>query len=67
MALALRTAVHCIVLYAGVGLEILAVIGLHCADGCSAHYACEVRILAAGLLSASPAGVTEDVHVRAPE
>ena len=57
----------CIVLYTSMGLVILAVIGLHGADGGSAHHAGEIRVLAAGLLAASPPRVTEDIDVRAPE
>ena len=63
----LGAAVDGIVLGTGMGLEIAAVVALHAEDGLYAQYGVHVGILAAGLLAAPPAGITEDVDVRAPE
>ena len=62
-----RTAVHGVVLGAGVGLIVLAGLLLHAQDGLEADDRGQVRVLARGLLAASPARVAEDVDVRAPE
>ena len=63
----LGTAVHGIVLGAGMQLVIFLVGALHGLDGLGAHHGVEVRVLAGSLLSASPSGVAEYVDVRAPE
>ena len=67
VALALRAAVDGVVLDACMCLVAFSVKCLHCADGSAAHNAGEVRVLAAGLLAASPPRVAEDVDVGAPE
>ena len=61
------TAVYGVVLGAGVGLEITVVVALHAEYRLHAEHGVHVRVFAAGLLSASPAWVTEYVDVRAPE
>ena len=63
----LRSAVYCIVLCAGVYLVVFLVVALHCLYGLCSHNCAQVRVLARSFLTASPSGVTEDVHVRAPE
>ena len=62
-----RTAVYGVVLGAGVGLEVLVVVALHAEHRLYAQDGVQVGVFAAGLLSASPARVTEDVDVGAPE
>ena len=65
--LALRTAVHCIVLGAGMSLVVLLVIALHTLYVGNTQNAHVVRILTVSLLTAAPAGITENVYVGAPE
>ena len=67
MAQRLRTAVHGIVLSAGVGLIILVVVALHALDCRYAQHGVHIRVFAAGLLSASPTRVAEDVDIGTPE
>ena len=67
VAQGLRSAVHRIVLCTSVGLEIFLVVALHSQYGLYSKDAGQIRVLSAGLLSASPARVTEDVDVRTPE
>ena len=64
----LRTAVHRKVLGAGVQLVVLG-IGrtLKTVYNRYTHPGCQVRVLAVGLLTASPARVAEYVYVRGPE
>ena len=63
----LGTAVHGVVLGAGVRFVVFVVVALHTLDRLHAKDGVHVRVFATGLLSASPARVTEDVDVRAPE
>ena len=67
MAQRLRATVHGIVLGAGMGLEVVVVIALHAQHGLHAQYGVQIGVFAAGLLTASPSGVTEDVDIGAPE
>ena len=67
MAQRLRTAVNCIVLGARVQFEVFLVIALHTLYGLGTHNGVQIRILTGSLLTASPAGITENVHVGAPE
>ena len=67
MTLALGAAVHCIVLGAGVGLVVFLVIALHTLYVGNTQNAHMVRILTVSLLTATPTGITENVHVGAPE
>ena len=62
-----RTAVYGVVLGTGVGLEVALVIALHAEHGLYAEHGIHIGVFAASLLASSPAGVTEDVHVRTPE
>ena len=48
-------------------LEVCVVIALKSEYGSLAHYGCEERIFAIGLLASSPTRVSEDVYVRCPE
>ena len=61
------SAMHGIVLGAGMSLQVVVVVALHAEHGLHTEYGIQIGILATGLLSASPAGVTEDVDIRAPE
>ncbi len=63
----LRTAVHGIVLGAGMSLIILVVVTLHAFDCCYAQNGVHIRVFATGLLSPTPARIAEDVDIRAPE
>ena len=63
----LRAAVNGKMLGAGVQLEVFLVRSLHGQHGLGAHYGVEERVLAGGLLAASPAGIPENVHIGAPE
>ena len=63
----LWSAVHGIVLGTGMRLDVLVVVSLHTQYGLHAQYGIHVGIFTTGLLSASPTGVTEDVHVGTPE
>ena len=47
-------------------LVILRVVALHTEHHAQSHAGTEVRVLAVGFLSTSPAWVAEDVHVRCP-
>ena len=67
VAQGLRSAMHGVVLRAGVGLIVFGIVALHAEHGLQAQDAGEVRVLAAGLLAAAPAGIAENVDVRAPE
>ena len=58
---------HGVVFRASVSLEVVLVVALHTQHGLNAQNACQIRVLAASLLTASPARVTEDVHIGAPE
>ena len=49
------------------GLQVMLVIALHTQYRLNTQDSIQIRVLAAGLLSPSPAGVTEDIHIRAPE
>ncbi len=62
-----RPAVHPEVLRAGVGLEVPVVIALHPLDGLHPDDFRQIRIFPGCLLAAPPAGIAEDVDVRAPE
>ena len=61
------TAVYGIVLGAGVGLVVAGIVSLHAQDGLEAQDTGQIRVFPAGFLAATPARVTEDVHVGAPE
>ena len=63
----LGTAVHGIVLGTSVGLEVLIVVALHTLYRSHTEHGIHIGILTTGLLTASPTGITEDVHIRAPE
>ena len=63
----LRTAVHGIMLGAGMGLEVFVIVALHTQHGLHTEHSVQVGVFTAGLLSASPAWVTEDIDIRAPE
>ena len=63
----LGTAMHCIMLRAGVGLEVTVMVALHSQYSLHAKYGIEVRVFSAGLLATSPSRITEDVHIRTPE
>ena len=58
---------HGEVLRSRVDLAILRIVALQPLDECDAHARGEPRILAVGLLAASPARIAEDVDVRRPE
>ena len=63
----LRTAVYGIVLRTGPKLAVLCILRtLQTLDHLDTHHTGEIGILSVGLLTASPTGVTEDVHVRCP-
>ncbi len=63
----LQTAVNGVVLGAGMCLVILGVVTLHTFYKSGTHLTCQIRVLTAGLLTASPTRITEDVDVGAPE
>ena len=63
----LGTAVYGIVLGTGMGLEITAIVALHAEDGLHTQYCIHIGILATGLLTATPTGIAEDVHIGTPE
>ena len=67
MAQGLGATVYGVVLSAGMGFVILAVVALHAEDGLYAQYSIHVGILTASLLTTSPTGIAEDVDVRAPK
>ena len=67
VAQGLRSAVHGIVLGTGMRLDVFVVIALHAQYGLHAQHGIHVGIFTTGLLSASPTGVTEDIHVGTPE
>ena len=67
VAQGLRTTVYGIVLGTGVGLEIAVVVALHTQNGLHTQHSIHIGVLTAGLLSTSPAWVTEDVDIRTPE
>ncbi len=62
----LRSAVYGVMLGAGGGFHKLAVT-LKPLNKCRTHFGGQVRVLAVGLLSSSPAGVTENIDVGRPE
>ena len=62
-----RTAMHGIVLGAGMGLEVFGVVALHAEHRLHTQYGIHIGVLAAGLLSPAPPRVAEDVHIGAPE
>jgi len=62
-----RSAVHGVVLRGCDGEVVFGVIALQSGDVGNAHAAGEERIFAVGLLSAAPAGITEDVEIGRPE
>ena len=67
VTVSLQTAVNGIVLGAGVCFVVLGVVALHTFYKSGSHLTCQVRVLTAGLLAASPARVTEYIDVGAPE
>ena len=68
MAGVLRAAVYGIVLGTGPELAVFGILrSLQALDHLNAHDTCQVGILAVGLLTASPTGVTEDVDIRCPD
>ena len=67
VAVSLGATVHCVVLCAGVDLEVFLVVTLHSFHSLDAHHSVEVGVLAGSLLSAAPAGIAEDVDVGTPE
>ena len=58
---------HGVVFRASVSFEVVLVVALHTQHGLNAQNACQIRVLAAGFLTTSPARVAENVHVGAPE
>ena len=67
VAQGLWSAMHGIVLGTGMRLDVFVIIALHTQYGLHAQYGIHVGIFTAGLLSASPARITEDIHVGTPE
>ena len=62
-----RTAVDSIMLGTSMGLVVLLVITLHALYILDTEDGHQIRVLSVGLLAAAPAGIAEDVDVRAPE
>ena len=58
---------HGVVLGTGVGFEIVVVVALHAENGLHAQNSVQIGVFTAGLLSASPTRVAEDVDVGTPE
>ena len=67
MAFGFGPAVHGKVFGASGGLEITGMVALQATHHGHAEFACQERIFAEGLLSAPPAGITENVDVGSPE
>ena len=58
---------HSVVLRTGVGLEVVLVVALHTQYGLHAQHSIHIGILATGLLTTTPTGISEDIHIRTPE
>ena len=67
VAVSLKSAVNGVVLGAGMCLVVLGVVTLHTLDKSGSHLTCQVRVLTACLLAASPTRITEDIDIGAPE
>src|SRR3954452_916390 len=67
MARRLGAAVNRIMLRCGNGAVVARIVTLQAGDVGDRHTACEVRVLAVGLLTTAPAWIAEDVDVRRPE
>src|SRR5690606_20684430 len=63
----LRSGVYCEVLCTSRGFEIVFILALQPLDEPHAETACQIRVFSVGLMPASPARITEDIHVWRPE
>ena len=66
MAVVFRTAVYGIMFSTSHRFQILRIISFQAVDDRRTHFGCQVRVLAIGFLSTSPAGITEDIDIRSP-
>ena len=67
VALRFGTAVHSEVLGAGGGFHMVGIVALQPFDKCHAHAAGQIRVLAVGFVTASPAGIAKDVDIGTPK